>query len=190
LGVVSGRIILGIAAVVAACFLGFFAPQAAGQTPPPPPAKPDKPPPPPPTSGGSTYTPPAVTHSPPATTSSRKPHVRKHPLKKAEPVVFSRTHAPRDVAVWASAPRRTFNPQAVSLSTESRTSPLFAKLFAGAALALALVLLGIAAIPDWIVVRSARASLVLAHWRVQIAATGVSALCAAAIVFLIGTSGL
>jgi hypothetical protein len=59
----------------------------------------------------------------------------------------------------------------------------------GGTLAFAFILIGIAAIPDW-AIRPARAAIVLAHWRVQIAATGLSALFAAAIVFLLGTSRL
>jgi hypothetical protein len=69
---------------------------------------------------------------------------------------------------------------------ESPNSPLLGA-FLFASLAMAVVLLGIAAVPPW-VIRAPRAAGVLAHWRVQIAAAGISALCAAGVVLLIGTS--
>jgi hypothetical protein len=69
---------------------------------------------------------------------------------------------------------------------ESSNSPLLGA-FLFASLAMAVVLLGIAAVPPW-VIRAPRAAGVLAHWRVQIAAAGISALCAAGVVLLIGTS--
>jgi len=53
----------------------------------------------------------------------------------------------------------------------------------------ALIMLGIAAVPVWII-RSERAALLLEHWRVQIAASGASALVVAGVVFLMGSSGI
>ena len=63
------------------------------------------------------------------------------------------------------------------------------EIFLFAALGLALCLLGLAATPPW-AMRSIRASMLLAHWRVQLAVTGVSTLFAAALAFLIATSRL
>jgi hypothetical protein len=70
--------------------------------------------------------------------------------------------------------------------SESENSPLLGA-FLFASLALAVLLLGLAAIPPW-AIRAPRAAGALAHWRVQIAAAGISALCAAGVVLLIGTS--
>jgi hypothetical protein len=113
---------------------------------------------------------------------------------KPAPVVITRE--PREaigqiplvdgLAPLESAPVVT--PTALSSDGSSQVAKL-GSLVAVGALALALLLLGLAAIPDW-VIRPARASLLLAHWRVQIAASGLSALLAALVVFLIGTSGI
>lgn len=58
-----------------------------------------------------------------------------------------------------------------------------------ASLGIAVLLLGVAAVPPW-ALRTPRASEVLSTYRVQIAAAGLSALCAAAVVLLINTSVL
>jgi hypothetical protein len=131
-----------------------------------------------------------VTHTAPATSAPSKPVRKPHKKPAPPPVVYTRTHAPRDIPVWLSEPTkaRSVSPQFFSISTSSNSSVLV-KLAAAGVLAVALLLLGLAAIPEW-AVRPERAHMVLAHWRVQIAASGLSALFAAAIVFLIGTSAL
>jgi hypothetical protein len=78
---------------------------------------------------------------------------------------------------------------AVSLTPPSSEDSPLQGAFLFAALGLAVLLLSLAAVPPW-VIRTPRAAEVLAHWRVQIAAAGISALCAAGVVLLIGTSVL
>ena len=57
-----------------------------------------------------------------------------------------------------------------------------------AALALSLLLLGTAAVPPSAVPRP-RAAMLLADWRVELAAAGLSALCAAAVLLLLASPG-
>ena len=96
--------------------------------------------------------------------------------------------AVRESATWI-APAGVVDAvvQANPTLTSGDSTSASARLFAAAALAVALLLLSLAAIPEW-VVRPERVALVLANWRVEIAASGLSALFAALIVFLIGTS--
>jgi hypothetical protein len=127
----------------------------------------------------------SATTSPPAET--KKPAKKKRRAQKEKPAPIRIQHEPRDVPVWSAATGPpSFEAQSFT-SGESASSSLSVRLFAVGGLALALLLLGVAAIPEW-VMRPARAALLLAEWRVQIAASGVSALFAALIVFLIGTS--
>jgi hypothetical protein len=96
-------------------------------------------------------------------------------------------HEPRDISVWAASTSSGTAQEARSFVNKPLPSSSSVRLFAAGAFAVSLLLLGIAAIPEW-VVRPARAALLLSQWRVQLAASGASALFAALIVFLIGTS--
>lgn len=107
-------------------------------------------------------------------------------------------HAPpKHLGVQAPGhPDLAFKPGAAHIrttqlaATDSRGSGASTEtLLAGVALIFALVMLGIAAVPVWIV-RSERAAVLLEHWRVQIAASGASALVLAGVVLLMGSSGI
>lgn len=75
-----------------------------------------------------------------------------------------------------------------ALSTSASTSSKgLVALFLLGGLGLGVVLLGLAAVPTW-AVRPVRAALLVEHWRVHLAATGLSTLFMALIVFLLGTS--
>jgi hypothetical protein len=200
-------------------FAGYAASQTTSQEPPTtttetqppppppddPPPPPDDPPPPPPNDhgGGGGSTPPSTdslsnnTDSAGSKPAKPKRNQAKPDRKKpkTQPIVYKSIHPPRDVPVFLPAsetPRVSPSGRAFSISTDpssGSSTPALAKLIAAVTFALALLLIGIAAIPDW-VVRQERAALVITQWRVQIAATGISALFAAVVVVLLGSSNL
>jgi hypothetical protein len=66
----------------------------------------------------------------------------------------------------------------------SNPARAIASAFLVGGIGLGAILLGLAAIPGW-AVRPARAAFLIDQWRVQLAATGLSAVCMALIVFLL-----
>jgi outer membrane biosynthesis protein TonB len=172
------------------------------ETTPPPPPDPDPIPPPPhpqdPPPPSSTPPPPAGDPSPPPSSGAsaapskpkKKPAKPDRRPKKERPAETSFAHEPRDPAVLAGASLPSgpsFSNSNATLSSNSGSRLIALFLLAG--LAVGGVLLGLAAVPAWIL-RPARASALIDHWRVQIAATGLSAVCMALIIFLLNTSGL
>jgi hypothetical protein len=170
------------------------------ETEPPPPPDPDpiNPPPPPNNPPPPSQPPPTGDPSPPPSSSGavanptkqkKKPAKPERRPKKERPAATSFAHDPRDpppVVVdgeLASGP--AFSPGSSGGTTGTQVIALF--LVAG--LVVGALLLALAAIPAW-VVRPARASAIIDHWRVQIAATGLSALSMALIIFVLTTSGV
>jgi hypothetical protein len=103
-------------------------------------------------------------------------------------------HAPRDPVM--PVPTRHVDPRPAHIAStelaatsDKSTARSTEGILAGAAMVFALIMLGIAAVPVWII-RSERAAILLEHWRVQIAASGASALVVAGVVFLMGSSGI
>jgi outer membrane biosynthesis protein TonB len=201
-------------AVVAAVLVGGFAlgavvPARAQTTtvnpdtpPPPPPPDPDTPPPPPPPQESVTPPPPPPTESVPIVPASptaptapvkhKKKHHKPEPVKPTPPQrVYHEPYAPAGVVASSSGEATGLAFHASSAPTSSSTSaPALRSLFLVAGVALGVILLGLAAIPGW-AVRPARAALLIDQWRVQIAATGLSAVCMTLIVFLLdGRSSL
>ena len=161
----------------------------------PTPAPPPPPPPPPDESSqpAPSYTPPAATSS--AEVSPRKKGKKAKPGKakpgkaKPEPPAPPRFwHEPREPVFVASGPETaTAPPSALPTPLASRPARDVVRLFLVGAVGLGALLLGLAAIPQW-AMRPVRASIIVEHWRVQIAATGLSAVFAALIVFVLSTS--
>jgi hypothetical protein len=167
--------------------------------PPPPPAPPPPPlapPPPPPAPPPPPSLQPSPPPAPPASKSQARP-AKEHKPKRTEkeeekaPAITSR-HEPRDPPAAVAGPAATGVTPApqlrlVPLSSSSRADSV--RPFLLLALGFGALLLALAAFPQW-AVRPGRAFLLLERWRVQIAATGLSAVLTALILFLLATSSL
>jgi hypothetical protein len=109
-------------------------------------------------------------------------------------VATASEHAPRDPVVLVPTGRADPRPAHIAstelaATSDKSTAASTEMILAGAAMVFALILLGIAAVPVWII-RPERAAVLLEHWRVQIAASGASALVVAGVVLLLGSTGV
>lgn len=121
----------------------------------------------------------------------RKKAVKNRARKPQPPPRVTRWPKGLELSAWPAPALEisSVQPRAFAGIQPAASAAAPAEMIALGGLALAILLLGLAAIPEWIV-RPGRAAMLLVQWRVQLAASGLSALFAALIVFLMGTSRL